>query len=79
MNQLWDWFWAAASTSIKQYHLQCVGFDNVRAITLLHPEDFQRHDMPFGHHTQFIMPKRPWERKIRDCKNHLYALAHVDL
>ena len=26
------------------------GFDNVRAITLLRPEDFQRYDMPFGHH-----------------------------
>ena len=56
VDQLWDWFWAAAPTSIRQYRskLHSDGFDNVRAITLLRPEDFQRYDMPFGHRAQLV-------------------------
>ena len=56
VDQLWDWFWAAAPTSIRQYgsKLHSDGFDNVRAITLLRLEDLQRYDMPFGHRAQLV-------------------------
>jgi|Transcript_39901 hypothetical protein len=56
MDHLWDWFWASAPNSVKKYHekLKCDGFDTVRAITLLPPEDFQRYDMPFGHRAQLV-------------------------
>ena len=56
VDHLWDWFWASAPNSVKKYcdRLESDGFDSVRAITLLRPEDFQRYDMPFGHRPQLV-------------------------